>query len=298
MHDRLIRWSRPRPSHPQFSSLVPLQPAGTGRPLFLVPGVYGMVAELRTLAETFGCGRPVYGLQPLGLDPGQTPHDRIEAIAAHYLGEIRRIQPRGPYAVIGFSFGGQVAFEMAQQIRAGGEVIELLALLDAPLPRHYLPWSAVAKFRVRRAVQGARLLATRRNGQGLPRPWSALRDWRATRRERHMVGQAMAAALPPLPPHRREVCDAHLRAVHAYEPRRYGSPVLFLQAATHSPHWADPVPAWRRWCPRLVLHRVAGDHHSILQAPDVAAVAAHIERWLQSRAAPAKKNAAESRAMR
>lgn len=268
------------PPPASFSSLVPLRPDGAGRPVFLIPGVYGVVAEMKPLAQALRCGRPVYGLQPRGCDPASTPDDRIEDMARHNIQEIRTVQPRGPYALAGFSFGGHVAFEMAHQLRAAGEEIELLALIDAPMHRRYLPALARARFRLSRAGRALRRLTAREPGERLPHPWRALRKWQEWRRERHAMAAAMGGALPPLPPRRRAICEANVRAVHLYEPRRYPGRVLFLQAETHSTHWADPVPAWRRWCDRLELHRVPGDHASMLQPPDVAAVAAHLDRCL------------------
>jgi thioesterase domain-containing protein len=58
----------------------------------------------------------------------------IEALAAHYIEEVRRAQPNGPYFLIGYSWGGLVAYEMAQQLTASGEVVELVALVDTLLP--------------------------------------------------------------------------------------------------------------------------------------------------------------------
>ncbi|HEX9463743.1 MAG TPA: alpha/beta fold hydrolase, partial [Alphaproteobacteria bacterium] len=149
-----------------------------GRPVFLIPGVYGVVAEMKPLAQALCSGRPVYGLQPRGFDPGRMPDDRIEDMARHYIQEIRTVQPRGPYALVGFSFGGHIAFEMAHQLRAAGEDIELLALLDAPMHRRYLPGLARARFRLSRAGRALRRLTARQRDERLPHPWRALREWR------------------------------------------------------------------------------------------------------------------------
>src|SRR6185503_2382423 len=72
-----------------------------------------------------------YGLQARGLDENQVPHTRIEEMAAHYLEAIRSVQPDGPYLLGGWSMGGVVAYEMAQQLAAQGQQVSLLALLDA-----------------------------------------------------------------------------------------------------------------------------------------------------------------------
>jgi thioesterase domain-containing protein len=61
----------------------------------------------------------------------------IEALAAHYIEELRTVQPNGPYFLIGYSWGGLVAYEIAQQLTANGEVVELVALVDTLLPISY-----------------------------------------------------------------------------------------------------------------------------------------------------------------
>ncbi len=85
--------------------------------------------------------RPVYGLQALGLDPGQEPHDRIETMAAWYVKEIRGVQPQGPYLLGGWSMGGLIALEAARQLNAAGQTVALVAMFDtylslADFPRH------------------------------------------------------------------------------------------------------------------------------------------------------------------
>jgi aspartate racemase len=115
---------------PSWSSLVPIQPGGSKRPFFCVPGDLGNVfTDLGHLGRNLGPDQPFYGLQD-GIDnPTQ-----IEALAAHYLAEVRTVQTKGPYFLGGVCQGGVVAFEMAQQLRAQGEQVGLLALIEPSNP--------------------------------------------------------------------------------------------------------------------------------------------------------------------
>ena len=121
-----------------WSVLVPIQPDGAGLPFFCVPGTGGNPLYLYDLARFVGTQQPFYGLQAVGLDGETAPYTTIEAIAAHNIEAIQRVQPHGPYVVGGHSFGGKVAFEMAQQLRQAGHTVARLILLDttapAPLP--------------------------------------------------------------------------------------------------------------------------------------------------------------------
>ena len=115
---------------PSWSSLVPLQPEGDRTPFFCVHAIGGNVLEYYELARQMGPEQPFYGLQSVGLDGQQTPFTSIEAMAAHYINEIGQLQPEGSYYLGGRSFGGVVAYEMAQQLRAQGRHVALVALLD------------------------------------------------------------------------------------------------------------------------------------------------------------------------
>ena len=116
------------------SSLIPIQPCGNKRPLFLVHPAGGHVFPFVGLAQCLGPDQPCYGLQARGVEEGQEPHTRIEEMAACYIEAIRSVQPEGPYLLGGWSMGGEIAFEMAQQLHARGERVALLALLDARIP--------------------------------------------------------------------------------------------------------------------------------------------------------------------
>lgn len=106
-------------------------------PLFCFPGIDGHLLNFREIAAEFGKERPVYGVQPLGLDGVSTPPDTIEEIARNHVQMIRRVLPHGPYHLAGFSFGGVVAYEVSQQLRRAGEQVTL-AIIDAwtglPMP--------------------------------------------------------------------------------------------------------------------------------------------------------------------
>jgi thioesterase domain-containing protein len=119
------------------SSVIPIQPLGTRLPLFCVHAASGLAQVYIPLAQSLGKEQPLYGLQSYGLEVGQTPISTIEEMAARYLIDVRRIQPVGPYQIGGYSFGGIVAYELAQQLRAAGEEVSLLVMFDAaPRSKH------------------------------------------------------------------------------------------------------------------------------------------------------------------
>ncbi|MEC4813297.1 MAG: amino acid adenylation domain-containing protein [Scytonema sp. PMC 1069.18] len=120
-----------------WSSLVAIQPHGSKPPMFFIHPVGGEVLCYRDLAMHMGAEQPVYGLQPQGLDGKQAPLTRIEDMAALYIKEIQTIQPNGPYYLGGYSLGGVIAFEMAQQLHQQGEQVGLLAMIDSCRPGFY-----------------------------------------------------------------------------------------------------------------------------------------------------------------
>jgi thioesterase domain-containing protein/acyl carrier protein len=110
--------------------LLPLQTQGSQAPLFCVHPIGGSAQGYAALARALGPDQPVYGLQALG----RAPSASLAEMARDYLAAIRRVQPRGPYRLLGHSFGGLVAFEMARQLEAEAERVAMLALLDTSIP--------------------------------------------------------------------------------------------------------------------------------------------------------------------
>jgi amino acid adenylation domain-containing protein len=111
--------------------LLPLRAAGTGRPVFCVHPGSGMSWCYSGLVRHLPADIPVYGVQAAGLDGDGRLPATLEEMAAEYADLIQEAQPEGPYRLLGWSLGGNVAFAMAGELRARGQEVELLAFLDA-----------------------------------------------------------------------------------------------------------------------------------------------------------------------
>lgn len=221
------------------------------RPVFLVHGLRGDVLDLRPLAARLDLGRPVYGLQARGLDARERPQDRVEDMAAYYVEHVRRLQPEGPYALAGFSFGGLVAYEMACRLRREGEEVEFLGLIDS-------------------YVDAGCLLSTERLRFLTARP--ARVAWRKVRR---LLGAAPPERLaePTLPLLQQQARESR-RAQSAYRPQPYGGPVTFFRATGRNPWYCDPLPVWRRAAVAgLTVLQVPGGHLDLIREPNVAVLA-------------------------
>ncbi len=134
--------------------VVALRPHGTKRPVFFIHDHLGSVGSYVALARHLGEDQPCFGLQSPWLpDPTSAPAT-IEAMAARYVDEIRRVQPTGPYHLAGACFGGVVAFEVAQQLVAKGDSVALLAII-AVTPYDFPDLISAAAGRLH-ALHGAR----------------------------------------------------------------------------------------------------------------------------------------------
>jgi thioesterase domain-containing protein len=107
---------------------------GSGPPLFCIAGGGGYAFNFLSLAQALDPRQPVYALHAHGLESRARADWTVAGHARRHLATIRRIQSTGPYFLLGFSFGGLVAYEMAQQLLADGADVAQLAIIDTPLP--------------------------------------------------------------------------------------------------------------------------------------------------------------------
>ena len=114
--------------------VVPLKRGDGSPPLFCVSPVGGSCYRYIAMANHLPASIPVYGLQAFGLEDGEIPERNVSSMASGYLSALLRVQPIGPYRLLGWSFGGLVAFEIARLLVAENKEVELLALLDTPVP--------------------------------------------------------------------------------------------------------------------------------------------------------------------
>ena len=126
----LANWIGANSTSNAWRPLVAIKPEGTRRPLFLIHGAEGNVLLYRSLASHLGPEQPVYGLQAAGLDGSPLGDTAFESVAKRYIEEIQTVQPHGPYRLGGYCLGGTIALEMACQLQATGETVELVAMLE------------------------------------------------------------------------------------------------------------------------------------------------------------------------
>ncbi|HET8774523.1 MAG TPA: amino acid adenylation domain-containing protein, partial [Thermoanaerobaculia bacterium] len=114
--------------------LIPIQTSGDARPVFAIPAAGGNVLSLQPLSKTLGAQRPFYGLGMVGLDGRTAPLNSVEETARRNIAALKTLQPHGPYSLIGHSYGGVVAYEMARILLEQDEEIASLTLIDSRAP--------------------------------------------------------------------------------------------------------------------------------------------------------------------
>ncbi|PPJ39467.1 non-ribosomal peptide synthetase [Nocardia nova] len=113
-----------------LSVMLPLRAGGTDPPLFCIHPAIGLAWGFSGLVRYIESDRPIRGLQSPGLTDPAVRFDTLDQLAAHYVREIRSVQPRGPYHLLGYSLGGTIAHAMAVHLRRDGDCVGTLAMMD------------------------------------------------------------------------------------------------------------------------------------------------------------------------
>ncbi len=234
--------------------LIPIR-TGARRPLFVMFTIAGRLFFYYELARRLAPEQAVYGLQARGVFGAERPDDTIAAIAGHCIETMRTLQPDGPYLLAGYSAGGVVAYEVAQQLTAAGQKVELLALLDTFAP--------------------PATLAARCGGELV----SFLRGRSSLRQLQELLYFAVLHSLK-LDRLRqlRTAGEAHRWAHWSYCPAPSVTPIeLFVAEQSAAKAAADRL-GWARWTKSPIrMHRLPGAHKDLVKPPVVDDLAARLQ---------------------
>ncbi len=263
------------------SPVVPLQPAGTLPPLWVVHTAGGGVMPYLNVVRHLGPAQPVYGLRDTAADFSRP----LAAIAAEYVRAMRQTQPEGPYYLAGWSFGGSVAFEMELQLEAGGQAAAFVGLLDTMSPPMVNDWpSGDADI-----VAGLAREIAEEHGHAFHVPPEALAGLGRDEQVR-LVYDALAArgAAPAgfTAEHLAAACKLNRdrnASRAAYAPGRFGGTLTLFRASGLPDHvlaFLAPRPesdrhdyGWAPYTARPVeVYPVPGSHNTIAAEPHVRAL--------------------------
>ena len=265
----------------QVIELIEMKEEAGPTPILVISMMYpGRYYEL---VKHLGSNRPFLGLQLHDLSrPNNFTAQSIEEVAAQYVTLIRRIQPRGPYLLLGWCLGGTVAFEVAQQLIKQGEKISFLGIIDQLAPDYLRRLPAYTKTKLYLEEHW--------------HPWMhrAQKDWAEVRQGKKSLGQFLFERMPgriksrltrTQEPVRDEVENyteqllgyLYLLA-QRYKPAPLTSEITVFISEKEATHWL-PSPA-RGW-DRLALGGVEiivvpGDHFTIFEAPGAQIMASRI----------------------
>jgi thioesterase domain-containing protein/acyl carrier protein len=263
--------------------LVPIQPSGSLLPIFAIPGAGGNVLSLQPLSKALGPEQPFYGLQAVGLDGHTPPLSSVEQTARANLAALKSVQPHGPYRLLGHSYGGVIAYEMARMLLEQHEQIDSLTLLDSRAPsvmRGTLPEDELG------GLIDACTALTAMQGKALRLDADRLRDIDRDMRYSHL---ASLLAEQGFDVHEQQlaifsaVFAAQMHCYQTYTPAALPRPTdVCLFRATREPQQGIAASRDYEWTPLLVsslkVCDVAAEHYSMLDGKHAAAIAAILRR--------------------
>ena len=263
---------------------------GDAPPLVCVHSLSGDVLEYRDIAKYLTGSQRVLGLQAVLSDNVEAMYRSLEATAAAYLAEVREAQPLGPYYLCGWSSGGSLALEMAQQLVAADDTVALLAIIDSAPPNIELREKPSSIRQLLRQL--ANIPAWVRDDLLLTPPaemWARACHKlsvlsRRVRRPTHTMGDTVRDVVDF--PRRNALWErfaaAHFGAFKSYAPKPYPGRVSLFTAPTHPLTWLnDPAPLWRQLAEKVDVHPAAGTHFSIVKEPNVQVLALAIEKAME-----------------
>jgi len=267
-----------------YSPLVTLR-AGGCNPLFCVAGAGASISSFVDLVSHLDHLYPVYGFQPRGLDGTLVPHATVGAAAECYCRALEGVCQGGPVHLLGHSFGGWIAFEMAQRLLASGREIGSLTILDSRVPGHdpireYTPSQVIMEW-----VGVCEQLLERPLGISLAVIESCNEAQKYQLLHARLVSEGLLpkTSVPDVLRGPLRVFAASLRA--PYKPAKSYPEPLHLILATDSSLGEETnrlraesnARDWGAFAPNLVVTQTSGSHMTMLKSPHSVVLAKLIE---------------------
>ena len=239
-------------------------------PLFLIHPVSGSVFSYRDLAHNLDANLPIYGIQARGLNGEAKPATQIEEIAAYYIDLLQSVQPTGAYQLCGWSLGGVIAFEMAQQLYRRGEKVSKLVMIDT-----FAPTLTDISLEVDETNLMANFALNLGGvaGKDFSISIAQLESLDSEERLQYLLARAKADKILPSEVgsnqirHRWEVYRALSRAIDYYLPQPYSSQIIFFFANDSIESSRDSQLGWSSLTAKnAIVHHIPGNHYSILQS--------------------------------
>jgi arthrofactin-type cyclic lipopeptide synthetase C len=275
---------------PSESLLVPIHTAlRTKGSIFCIPGAGGNVTSFIALADALSDSWQIYGFQPRGLNGTDVPHSTVSAAASAYLRSIEEICPAEPVHLLGHSFGGWVAFEMALRLQASGRSPSSLTLIDSEAPhtecglvRECTRVDVLMKLVEIWEMTAERSLNISRQTLEMLTPTEQLSILHKQAVQARLIPQQTT---PDLLIGTIRTLAAALRT-HYYPGTAYTMPANLILLAdskfdrqAQEEQFMQVAAGWQRWAPKLEVWRGPGNHMTALRLPDVRILAS----WLSSK---------------
>ncbi|MEM9778229.1 MAG: alpha/beta fold hydrolase, partial [Chloroflexota bacterium] len=293
---RLIDQNQPTHDQPQDSILVPIQAAtgnGLRPPLFCVHGFGGGVVGYGELARLLGSEQPVYGLQALGHDGHNRPDESIEAMASRYIQSMKLAQPKGPYHLGGYCYGGVVAFEMARQLEAQGEQVSFVGIFEgyAPIysggeaslfrnPKLLSHWVRNIPYWLSDFMGLSRQQMLTRLRRKVKRFWTNVADIFGV--DVDLNPEDIVDDTAELQSYQLELMKIHLHALREYDPGRLESAVTLFRIRSQAlSRMTDSTMGWHKLAAGVDVRMIEGSHNNILEQPHVQSLAKSLKDCLK-----------------
>jgi thioesterase domain-containing protein len=259
--------------------LVPLQPHGNRLPLFMVHPPGGIVICYQPLARHLGDDQPLYAIRARGLHGEPELPGDLATMAAEYRAAIQTACPTGPYCLGGWSLGGVVAYEMAQQLAGAGESVAMLLLLDTTIPQAAANEAYLAGEEQTGLEYGLdatlEQLAALSPEEQLPFLWDHARKLGVIQEE------APAPLVQQILDDLKRLFHHHVQLASRYVIAPFpGRITLMRPSDTPLPVSTTPDRGWRRLATDVDVHFVPGQHHSMVKEPHVQVLAEKLRNCL------------------